>query len=246
MTNIDLQKQFTNKDAINVKEHIYLLREQSIEINYFFTIIENIGETVLIGGAIRDIFYGTKPRDFDIIINSEAGRLEDKLQEKLGGLLLKRNRFGGYKFCVDKYIFDVWSIYDNWAFKTDLLDAKIDNIKEGAFFNIDSLVLCLKDDSFYCNTQLFNDSIRNKCLDIISSDYIDSNPFPSINIMRALVLKNKFELDFSPQLKQYIIQWYEKTTKPINEMINAQLKHYGNSKHLKADEISFAFDRVLM
>ena len=54
------------------------------------------------------------------------------------------------------------------------------------------------------------------------------NPYPDLCVLRAFVLKMKYSLEFSDDIREYIRIWTKSTPDPINALINIQLKHYQN------------------
>ncbi|MCL4416174.1 MAG: hypothetical protein M1365_05675, partial [Actinobacteria bacterium] len=144
----------------NVRYSIEKLREND-EIDLLFSSLECLGGLILVGGAIRDLAVSAIPRDFDIIVDTEI----ENLNRTLGNFRCQRNRFGGYKLNIFSYNFDVWCIQDNWAFKHHYIETKVENIKYSSFFNVDSLVLHLKED--YWDVSSFNEAIESNLLDIV-------------------------------------------------------------------------------
>ncbi|KLV28947.1 hypothetical protein [Priestia megaterium] len=215
---------FSSKQHSLVKQRISLLRNQNKEIDYFFSKLEEYGDLILIGGAVRDIgMFNITPRDLDIIVNTTMLNLDNAFLQ----YNYHRNRFGGYKTVINSVEFDVWTINDNWAFKNNFLEHNIENIQHGAFYNIDSILVNLSGN--YYEASYFNEAIEKRILDIIlEDDLINENPSKEVNVLRAFVLKDKWELTFSNKLKNYIDLWLRTTVNPYSELEKAHYKHYKN------------------
>lgn len=217
---------FTNKSFCKVKDYINNLCEENSDIKSVFVSLEELGDLIIIGGAIRDIgVMNINPRDIDIIIDTDYGEV---LESIFKGYRYTRNRFGGFKLLLDKMELDIWSIDNNWAFKNKFLETKAEKIKDGIFYNIDSIVLNLSKD--YYEAFYFNEAVRNKKLDIILDEkLISKNPSKSTNILRAFLLKEKYDLDFSERLVEYILEWVNNSSYPFLEIKKAYEKHYRKS-----------------
>lgn len=209
---------------LKVDSYFKKLRKNYFRIEQLLMLLEQKGNIILVGGSIRDILINNKkPRDIDFIIDTD---------EDIGEILTKyenckRNRFGGYKLTVDGIEFDIWKIVDHWAFKKKILETKVSNLKHSTFLNFDSL--------FYDITlrkiidiDIFNKCMNDEILDIILEDkYIDDNPFKDINVLRMLVIMDKWKLKLSDKSRSYIWDWviYNKDSYSY-KLYEAQIKHY--------------------
>jgi tRNA nucleotidyltransferase (CCA-adding enzyme) len=52
------------------------------------------GSVELVGGAVRDIMLGQRPRELDVIVDSDLQQLADALASRLGGEVTHHERFG--------------------------------------------------------------------------------------------------------------------------------------------------------
>lgn len=222
----------THMDWERVTDYIKEIRKHET-IDNFFNKLETYGNIIIIGGSIRDIVLnGKDPRDIDIILDSEAIQIDDVFE----GMEYTQNRFGGYKAVYNQQEFDVWSIINNWAFKTKILDATIENIPKGCFFNLDATYFNLS--TGLGDAQYFSEALYRKQLDIVLDDeHIYTNPFPEINIVRAIVLKKEYNVTYSKKVETYIKWWLNKTTDPFNVLKNAMIRHYKQKDKVSLDEI---------
>ncbi|MGO5127510.1 MULTISPECIES: hypothetical protein [Bacillus cereus group] len=204
------------ENARKIKSDIDNLRKVSEATNYLFNELEKQKNYMLIGGAVRDLLFKRKPRDYDIVVEAEA------LHLNLPNV--KRNSFGGLKVIIDHNEFDIWCLKDTWALKKMRVPASKENLQNSCFFNLDSVIYDAKNEKFLFNH--FIDGINSKELDIIYED----NPYPSVCVIRAFVLQEKWEMQFSKRLSRYIENWVICEEDPIEELIKAQLKHYKEIK----------------
>ncbi|NUU58954.1 hypothetical protein [Paenibacillus agri] len=215
-----------------IAEYIDVIRNED-SVNTLFQRLESRGNVVIVGGTIRDILFNKKkPRDIDIILDTE----DDVLDDVFVGMKYSRNRFGGYKAIHNKQIFDIWTIRSNWAFKNNIVDTKVENIPKGCFYNLDAAYFNLATGEG--EATYFKSALNNKRLDIILDEqYIDCNPSPEINIIRAMVLKKQYELSYSSRVKKYISNWLCTIENPVIELKSAELKHYKTNDKIDEKEI---------
>jgi len=198
--NIDIKKLFQ-------KKFILLLNKESALKELLFNIFI-YGTAYVVGGYLRDVLNEKESRDIDIIIDIENA----KLLNILAGLEIgyEKNRHGGIKFRFETTIVDLWSLENNWAFKNKLVKLnekdKLNSIAKGCFFNYDSLVINLHNYSY--NTRNYNDFLKTKTLDILQKSpiYKSQNPTVEANIIRAFFLKQKYNIDFSQNLTDYLVK----------------------------------------
>lgn len=94
--------------------------------------------------------------------------------------------FGGYKVFLDNIEFDIWGIYNNWAFKENILGTQFENISKGTFYNFDALALNINTSSL--DAEVFVESMKDKILDItLEDEFVEQNPTPEVNIVRAFI-----------------------------------------------------------
>lgn len=161
-------------------------------------------DAYLIGGYFRDGLYGKEGRDIDIIFSCSTDELKDAIESNY--LLYSQNHFKGFKLLLEKDI-DIWSIDNNWAFRTGLVTRKKNTLKSlalGCFYNYDALVLNLRTGEY--NIDFFDQFRSTKVLDIVvqKSKYIVDNPSFYANFVRAFYIKEKTECSFSARLQEYL------------------------------------------
>lgn len=208
-----MYEDYTKKIIYNINS----LRKTYPKVNELVKYLEFQGNPILIGGAVRDIIYDRCPRDYDFVIDTHGKDLNVALDD----IYINRNSFGGYKIIIDNITFDVWALRDTWALRDKNNIVSKYDLVSSCFFNLDSIFFDIKNSELMYKN--FEKGIKDKMLDII----YEPNLYPSVCIVRAIVLKDKFNLSFSTYLKKYISDWVcNNKVNYIKELKNAQIKHY--------------------
>lgn len=210
---------------------IYFLGKDSSTLN-FIKELSNVGELLFFGGSIRDIcLFPEKPpmpRDFDIAIKFKDKQHFDLIKSKYN---YRENRFGGYKFKLSNIEFDIWDLENTWAFKYTNISASEENLVKTVYLNIDGIVYNFNKARLY--DELFRTSIRDSKLDV----NLEENPQIELNLLRALVFKEKYNLNFSNRLKSVFKNYLlDESEKLIENLYELQISHY-NANYLSKEEI---------
>ncbi|MCD0479004.1 hypothetical protein LPB90_11085 [Chryseobacterium sp. LC2016-29] len=190
------------------KNYFHSFLEDNRKLKFFFMEIFFHGAIYAVGGFFRDFLNYKNSRDIDLIIDIDNTTLLDIIKNHEIDYTI--NRHNGIKLKINKIEIDLWSIYDNWAFKNKLVKLnekdKLLSIAKGCFYNYDSLVINLNNFSY--NLQFYSDFINNQTLNIIQKKaiYKTLNPTIEANIIRAFYLKNKIHIDFSENTINYVIK----------------------------------------
>lgn len=176
------------------QRNLSILKEDP-QIAQLLNMVSDCGPSLVLGGAIRDWFFGNPPKDIDIVVDCTASEL-DFLNKYMRAT---NNKFGGHKLKVSKTDFDIWSWEHSWAIMNDPSFGKgIDTITRTVFFNMDSVGFRLDTQEIVDNG--FRAALENKVLDIV----YEPNPYPFLQVSKALVLLKKYELKASDKLHSYI------------------------------------------
>lgn len=200
---------------------IYLLGKNSESLNFINDLIAT-GELLFFGGAIRDICLNPKnppmPRDFDIAIKFKD---YNKFENILNNYEFRKNRFGGYKFNIADIEFDVWDLENTWAFKNTDLQVSEENLAKSVFLSIDGIVYNFNRNKLY--DEIFQNSLLAGKLDI----NLEKNPQIELNLLRAIVFKDKYQLSFSNKLKDLFKGYLEERPDILaNQLYELQVVHY--------------------
>lgn len=216
-----------------LKDGFYGLLENRNDAKQFINGLSEAGEMLLFGGGVRSYFenaYQIMPRDFDIVINTQTVDISMFFDD----YPYKRNRFGGFKVELDDMLFDIWSISCTWAFRSGKVAfEQPEDLTKTVFLNHDAIVYNLNKCEIYDGG--YYQSRQDKILDIVLCE----NPFPGLNVLRAIILEKKHGYKFSQCLYSYLIDWIksvEKQKDPLELLLNIQSSHYGYEQ-LTPDEI---------
>lgn len=184
----------------------WALQKENPKFNIFLTSIRNSHDGYVLGGFLRDIINGNKSRDIDLVFNITQEQLIDALTNS--GLEFRINRMSGIKVILNNFEADIWTIKNNWAFKSKVIKIKddriLDNIADGCFYNYDSLVMNINNGN--ARVKHYNDCVILKKLDILKKRpvYKERNPTVEANILRALFLNKVYNIDYSDNCISYL------------------------------------------
>jgi hypothetical protein len=162
-------------------------------------VITALPDTVIFGGMIREFALGNA-RKFvsDIDLVSMANQSQISLAVSKYNAV--RNKFGGFRFVIEKQRFDIWSLPDTWAFREGFASgSSFTELLKTSFFNIDAAGYHVDRNELLCLPE-YSSWIKDRVLDI----NLAQNPH-SINMARrALVLMQTHQLGVTRNLAQYI------------------------------------------
>lgn len=229
---------------VQIKNQITLLLEDYIEASNFITSLSEIGDLLFFGGSIRDCYinsgYDSLPRDFDIAIKFDPDLNDSKfdftnLIEKYS---YRKNRFGGFKVLIDNIEFDIWDMNNTWAFKEKKVVPSEENLTKTVYLNVDGIVYNYNKEILYFNE--LNESLEKKVIDIVLQD----NPQKKLNLLRAMIFKKKYSLNYSEQLitefEKLIILEEEHI---ISDLYKIQIAHYKESR-LSYEDIKYELTTI--
>ena len=186
-----------------MKNAIYTYLRKCPPALEFFQQLERAGNIYLIGGVLREFRDHKKIvnlRDIDIIVDISNIRLWENL---LDTYLFKINRFGGYKLQCQDLLVDTWRIEETWAFRSNIIHCKasdyVNRLPETVFLNIDSIIYDWSTEKWY--DAIYQKAMESKILDVVLAE----NPQLFLNIVRAFVLKERYNMQFSAELKHIIL-----------------------------------------
>lgn len=191
-----------------------------------FEALLQVGDVYIMGGLLREYRDNGKIndlRDADFCVNIKKAELWEELLRTVPNSL---NRFHGHKFLCSGFIIDVWDVKDTWAFKKQQVFAcdgeYFNRLPETVFLNMDALAYDLKNDIW--NDHIYNEAMKSKVLGIVLAE----NPFIELNIIRAMILRRKYNMKYSEELARIIYQ-QANVENFINQAMDIQIRRYGYS-----------------
>lgn len=164
-------------------------------------IAENLPDTVIFGGMIREFALG-HARDFisDIDLVSSATRAE--IHTAIADYNPSQNKFGGYRFVENGQRFDIWSLNDTWAFKqTDNSSPSFEDLLKTTFFNLDAAYYHINKKELATYPNYYIDA-QNRILDI---NFL-INPNPAGMAARAISLVLNRKLKLTRRLVRFVVK----------------------------------------
>lgn len=197
------------------------LIEKDKEVKTFLHNLSEVSELVFFGGALRDLRMDgndASPRDLDIVIKTfgNRGYVESIILEQHH----IKNRFDGYKVLINDLELDVWFLEDTWAFRQGMLKPTEKNLINSVYLSMDGIAYNYNKDTLH--DKWFNKTLNTKTIDTV----LRQEPLDELNIVRALIFKQKYGYGLSEKLEELIISKYKKDKHYMNHLYNYQIDHY--------------------
>lgn len=158
-------------------------------------------ETVIFGGMLRD-FSLNDARDFESDIDLVSLASREEIATAIECFSPTRNKFGGFRFTVNKYIFDIWAFKDTWAFREGLVEAiKLEDLLRTTFFNVDASVYSLTSRRCHMSAECSN-ALESRILDINLAE----NPSPDRMALRAIRLGREKNFAIGNMLALFLLR----------------------------------------
>lgn len=193
-----------------------------------YEIKEHKWPAVIFGGTIRSLLLGSgksrRPRDIDIVLHSVS---IDKIKSLFSESIIRQTRFGGVKIQRDNLEFDIWPIDKTWAYVKDQSNTRTyENLPKTTFLNIEAIAIDIwpqegRKRSIYTDNDSFFNAILSETIEINREE----NPFPTLCVVRSLIMGAKLRFKLGPKLSKYIEKYGSITS--CSELEEIQQKHYG-------------------
>lgn len=209
----------------NVREAVELYLQEYPPALKLFRQLANIGEVYLIGGILREYQDNDKIielRDADFIVDVKYHELWKSLIEEYQP---KGNHFDGYKFyCENGFLMDIWEVDKTWAYRNGIVKFHPNNYLESlprtVFLNMDAIIYDLNEDKWY--DSIYQEAIKTGVLDVV----LKENPHVELNILRALVLRRKYQMRYSDKLRELILEYIKADDFFVDSLIDIQYNRY--------------------
>lgn len=154
----------------------YLCRSEEIRPELFNVIKEikdQLPETVIFGGFVREALSKRLrgfSSDMDLVTRSSFNEIFHVIEKYNPS----KNKFGGFRFSINDYRFDIWSLESTWAFRVGIICCNgFEDLLKTTFFNKDAAFYHLK------NRELVLSSECGKAFDDGFFDInLEKNPNP--------------------------------------------------------------------
>lgn len=120
------------------------------------------GSMAIFGGLVRDLALGHSEAfgsDIDIVVQGIDNKGIQRITEKFVG---RGNSFGGSRFAIGRWVFDVWPLEQTWAFKkrgSDTTISKFVDLLDTTFLNVDAAIYDLDEGSLEITPNYIKDLV---------------------------------------------------------------------------------------
>ncbi len=175
-------------------------RRSRAQVHAFAQGLLDLGQVVVIGGLIRDLYLAGN-RDFesdiDFVVQPESLPQFERIMDQLGAV---RNRFGGYGLQLEKWKVDVWPLERTWAAVNGHADlSNLQDLVKVTFFNWDAVLYSVGENKLVADRFYF-DRLASRYLEI----NLEPNPNPLGNAVRAIRYAARWEALVGPKLANHI------------------------------------------
>ena len=122
------------------------------------------------------------------------------------------------------FIIDIWDVKKTWAFEKQVIKVENNNyfeyLSKSVFLNLDAIIYDLTNDKW--NDLIYQNAVKNGELEIV----LRENPFKELNILRAMVLREKYNMRYSEELAKMILDCSAEDTF-LKDIMEIQEGRYG-------------------
>ena len=177
-------------------------------------------DTVIFGGMLREFALGnarTFTSDVDLVSCASAYEIGAAVSS-YGPV---KNKFGGYRFTVGHWRFDIWALQDTWAFRHGYAGPpSFDSLLDTSFFNLDSAHFHLTSGRVSVHRD-YEGWVNDQLLDI----NLEPNPHPAGMVKRALDLVVHNELSVGKHLQKFLARHAQETEPTHHPPARARGRH---------------------
>jgi hypothetical protein len=208
----------------------YQSQERLIFKSTLDLISEKLPETVIFGGMVREFALGNA-RNFSSDIDLVTLASQAEIYQVIKSFSPVKNKYGGFRFIVNKRIYDIWAFEDTWAFREGLLKGNtFSDLFDTTFFNLDSALFHLGRKKCYLSN-FYQLSLESKLLEI----NLEENPFPERMAERAILMAIEKQLFIGPLLASYLLKNKSRSDNLLFNLFIEGLRNHlevnGNAKY---------------
>ena len=190
-------------------------------INLLKTEVSNL---YLVGGALRDAYYGIPLKDFDFVVSkSDLEGIRDFLKErKISHFSLNEERFLLLRANSNNFTFDFM-----------ILDDSIEKDANKRDFTMNALYYDVKSDKSILKGKFLND-LKNRVLNVVNDDSIKLDPIRSL---RGIRLACDLSLSIETSTKKFICEGVSLLKNVSKERVREEVKKILHSDFKELVEI---------
>lgn len=177
-------------------------------------VITALPDTVIFGGMIREFALGNA-RGFVSDIDLVSTATQEDIFLAVSKYNAIRNKFGGFRFVIEKQRFDIWSLADTWAFKNGFASGvEFSDLLTTSFFNVDAACYHVSRNQLLCLPE-YGEGLQGRILDI----NLRQNPNPQSMARRAVILLQTRQLVATRRLAEYVFSHLKDETHTWTEQL---------------------------
>lgn len=183
-----------------------------------------VGKIYFIGGVLREFRDNgciKSLRDIDMVIDGFEFQKFHEVCEKYDA---KKNQFDGFKMYCSGLELDVWSLNETWAFRKGIIKCSeqeyLQRLQDTVFLNMDAIIYDVQQDQWYEHRYL--EAMHSKQLEIVLKD----NPKIELNILRAMIIKKKYNMKYSLELLAIMKKFCDLTNVAVDSLYDIQIVRY--------------------
>jgi len=180
----------------------------------------------LVGGALRDLYSGYTPHDFDFAVSSLDTVAAFLGKKKIKFFMINKENFPFLRAIINHNTFDFTELY---------VDMETDRNRRD--FTINTLYYDIKKCKMITNETALKD-IKNKVLRVVNKNAVKADP---IRVMRAVRLIAKYALRISPETAPILKNGFELLLNTKTERRNEEMRKMIN---LPYEDILMAFSKI--
>jgi hypothetical protein len=129
------------------------------------SVTANLSDTLIFGGMLRE-FALKNGRQFSSDIDLVAMVSHKELYDSIVHFNPEQNKFGGFRFSIEKILIDIWAFEDTWAFREGFVKGRgIEDLLKTTFFNVDAVAYNLSTGELFYSEDWAR-GIHSRILDI--------------------------------------------------------------------------------
>lgn len=223
---------FPKRLRANFSAFISRRQERPAALSEVVRVVRQRGLTVFaFGGIPRGVLNSGRryqPRDLDLVFEDQHFEFFESAFESF---VQRRNSYGGLRLKIENMSVDAWPLSATWAFRTGAFSGpSFEKLPHTTFLNVDGIIVELSPKKGRAR-RIYEAGFFSAWNDRILDINLRENPYPAICVARALCISRRFGFRLSHDLATYL--WDVLSSEPVEELLNAQIKHYGQIEFSK-------------
>lgn len=223
--------------TLSTSIHRFIREDEGADIGRLTDLLRTVGSVAIFGGMPRDFARTGGSANFrsdvDLVVEASPYALSHALQS----FGVKRNRFGGCRFRLGRFDFDVWALENTWAVAEGHVPVRsLSDLTKTTFFDCDAVVYHC-DSGAISRTPSFWTNLRERRIGI----NLQFNPHPVGTLARTLRALLDWQLDLSPELIDYLLTGLTQHGSEVERYTRVNIQYYRFARVL---DVPYTIDRL--